>query len=205
MSPIRIILADDHPIFLQGLTQLLADFPDLEVVATARSGLELLARLAAHPCEVVILDLRMPQLDGLQATYRIRQEYPAVKIIMLTVEDHPHIARQALYGGASAYLFKSSSLQEVHLAIRKAMQNELYIGEELRESLQEQWSETELSERELEILGLLARGHTSNEIAQQLKISIMTVNTHRRNILKKAGVKNTAELVRLALRYGLVD
>lgn len=213
---IKVLLADDHAILRTGLRMLIGAADDLEVVGEAGDGEEAVARASQLRPDVVLMDISMPKLDGIQATEAIRRQHPAIKVLMLTMhEDDAYLFRTIQAGGAG-YVLKKAADAEVldairHVAgggafIRPAVATRLMQDYQARVDLGEEVdSYGRLTEREREILRLIAGGHTNTQIAQQLVISVRTVETHRANLMEKLGLQNRAELVKYALRKGLLD
>ena len=227
---IRVVLADDHDILRQGLKLLLNLQPEMQVVGEARTGREAL-RLAQelHP-DLVVLDITMPDMDGLQACLQIRQQVPMTQVLILTIHDSEDYFLEALRRGAAGYLLKKAAPTELHLAIEAVAQGgaflspglakvligrvmeqqtagtmpEVAMGEqELASNLTaEEWRV--LTPRELEVLKLVAEGYTNQQIADQLVISIKTVQAHRAHVMEKLGLQGITQLVRFAIRTGLL-
>ncbi len=207
---IRIVLADDHRLVLAGFKALLAELDFVEVLGEAANGKELLVllRRGLRP-DVVLVDYEMPLMNGLEAAAAIREEFLGVKVIMLTMMQDKSLIEAALAGGIQGFLFKNASLDELGLAIKKVAAGEPYFSGDVTLTLLQQQPEPPgtthgLSERELEILKLVAKGHTSTEIGRLLFISPRTVDTHRNNILQKLGVQGIAGLVEFAVKNKLV-
>jgi two-component system response regulator NreC len=204
---IRIVLADDHEVVRSGLRLVLEAESDLEVVAEA-SELESARRyVRGHRPAVLVLDLNMPGGSSLEAIPAIREESPETQIVVLTMQQEPAFARQALSNGALGYVLKEAAGEELVQAVRRAAAGESYLNPKLGARLAAQPSvrEDELSEREIEVLRLIALGHTNAEIAAQLYLSVRTVETHRAHIQQKLSLSTRAELVGYALDRGLVD
>jgi two-component system, NarL family, response regulator NreC len=204
---IRIILADDHEVVRSGLRLVLEAESDLEVVAEA-SDVEAARRyVRGHRPSVLVLDLNMPGGSSLEAIPAIREEAPETQIVVLTMQQEPAFARQALSNGALGYVLKEAAGEELVQAVRRAAAGESYLNPKLgaRLAAQPSVSEDDLSEREIEVLRLIALGHTNAEIASQLYLSVRTVETHRAHIQQKLRLSTRAELVGYALERGLVD
>jgi DNA-binding NarL/FixJ family response regulator len=219
---IRILLADDHDILRQGLKMLLGMQPDIEIVGEARTGREAV-RLARelHP-DVVVMDITMPDMDGLEACRRIRDETPESQVLMLTMHESEEYFLQALRQGAAGYLVKKAAPTELHMAIQATARGGAFLYPGLARALirsfvaqQEESSAPPkehppgqelrlLSPREMEVLKLVAEGHTNQEIADRLVISIKTVQAHRANVMEKLGLHNITQLVRFAIYAGLI-
>lgn len=217
MTRARVLLADDHALFREGLAGILAAQPDLEVVGEARDGFEAVVKAQALQPDLVLMDVQMPGMDGLEATRQIRQARPETVIVMLTVRDDDDKLFTALKYGAQGYLLKDIRAADMLALLRGALRGEaalsprmagLVLDEFRRLSRQapseEQESEAALTRREQEVLELAARGASDKEIAEALVISLYTVKSHMRNILGKLQVSSRQEAARLARRKGLV-
>lgn len=207
---IRVVIADDHRLVLAGFKALLEDLDFVEVLGEARNGKELLdlLRRGIRP-DVVLVDHEMPLMNGLEAAAAIRNEFFGVKIIMLTMLQDKALIENAIAAGIHGFLFKNASLDELGLAVKKVAGGEPYFSGDVTLTLmQKQTGQTGndfgLSEREMEILKLVAKGQTSVEIGRLLFISSRTVDTHRNNILQKLGVQGIAGLVEFAIKNKLV-
>ncbi|HVB75740.1 MAG TPA: response regulator transcription factor [Ktedonobacteraceae bacterium] len=222
----RVLLADDHDILRQGLKMLLDLQDGIEIVGEARTGREAVEQARALQPDVVVMDISMPDMDGLEACRRIRQELPAIQVLMLTMHESEEYFLHALRLGAAGYLVKKAAPTELSMAILSVASGGafLYPGlakvlirdfvantappsalPALREPVRDTISELRnLTPRELEVLKLVAEGHTNQEIADELVISIKTVQAHRANVMEKLGLHNITHLVRFALRAGLL-
>ena len=210
----RVILADDHLILRRGLALLLAAHPDVVLVAEVANGLEAISETERLRPDVVIMDLAMPRLDGIEATRVIRRKFPAVKVLMLTAFGDATAVSQAMAAGASGFVVKRSDMEEFVLALRLVMTGNTYFSRELAESLDVAEitqvaksygkSKTDLTPREHEVLQLIAEGHTMKSVGQLLSISPKTAEGHNSRIMTKVGAKNRADLVRFAIGAGLV-
>jgi two-component system response regulator NreC len=206
-QPIRVLLADDHPGMLASLRQLLDRELDVEIVGT-ECALESLTDdvLEQHP-DVLVLDLSLPGGSSLETIGRLREQAPQTEVVVLTMQDSPAIAQRALSVGASGYVTKDHADTELPEAIRAAVRGEQYVSPQVAarmEELHRALTGRALTPREVEVLRLIALGHTSVEIARKLRLSPRTVETHRAHIHKKLGLGTRAQLVGYALRRGLV-
>ncbi|GLZ12042.1 DNA-binding response regulator [Actinomadura sp. NBRC 104425] len=215
----RILLADDHALVRRGVRLILDGEPDLEVVAEAGDGAEAVALLKGTggqrvEADLAILDVAMPRMTGLQAARELSRRRPGLRILILTMHDNEQYLFEALKAGAAGYVLKSLADRDLIAACRAAMRGEpfLYPGAVstlirtyLEQARSGQAPDTVLSPREEEILKLVAEGHSSKEIADTLVISVKTVERHRANILAKLGMKDRLELVRYAIRTGLIE
>jgi len=205
---ISIVLADDHEIVRSGIRMVLEEQPDMQVVAEAGDG-EGAARYAlGHRPQILVLDLNMPGVSGLDAIPRIQEASPATAIIVLTMQSEPAFAREALQSGAKGYVIKQSAASELVGAIRAVIAGDTYInpslGARLAAEPAPEGPPDDLTPRETEILGLLALGYTNPEIADQLVLSVRTVETHRANVQRKIEASTRAELVAYAVANGLM-
>ena len=207
-APIRIVLADDHAVVRSGLRLLLDAEKDFEVVAEA-GDVESAARyVRGHHPAVLVLDLNMPGGSSLEAIPGIRESAPETQIVILTMQEEPAFARQALSAGAIGYVLKEAADDELVEAVRRAARGETYLNPRLgarRAAEPTVGAPDDLSEREVDVLRLIALGHTNAEIAEQLYLSVRTVETHRAHIQQKLRLTSRAELVRYALERGLVN
>lgn len=213
---IRILLADDHTIVRQGMASLLEQQADIQVVGEANNG-NVAVKLAVElKPDLVLLDIAMPLLNGIEASKRIRKELPDCKILILSMYSHEHYIHNLLETGMSGYLLKDSSGVEIIEAIRAAMNNELVmspsISKKIEASLLSPYKNSskeerykKLSNREREVFQLIAEGFAAKKIAEMLFISISTVKSHRAKIMNKLGVDSPTHLVRIAIKLGLVD
>lgn len=212
---IRVLLAEDHVMVRAGLQALLERAKDIKVVGEASNGQEAIELAVAHQPDVLILDIMMPRLNGIQAAEHIRNLKLGVKILFVSMYSDTGLVRQALQTGAKGYILKTSAGEELLQAIRTVAKGETYLGENippiaLENTLHPTTKQVNnplsaLSPREKEILQLIAEEHTSGEIAKILSISEKTVEKHRANMMEKLQVRNLAGLVRLAIKHGVID
>jgi two-component system response regulator NreC len=204
---IKIVLADDHAVVRSGLKMLLDAEPDLEVTAVAGDVQTMLRYARGHRPTVLILDLNMPGGSCLEAIPEVKRTSPETEVVVLTMQADPAFARQALAAGARAYVLKEAADSELVEAVRRAAARDTYLNPQLGARLAAEPAAgppDDLSERELEVLRLIALGHTNAEIAQQLYLSVRTVETHRAHIQQKLRRSSRSELVRYAFERGLV-
>ncbi|MDT7574086.1 MAG: two-component system, NarL family, response regulator NreC [Pseudonocardiales bacterium] len=207
-QPIRIVLADDHAMVRSGLRMLLEAEPGFEVVAEAGDVDSARRFVLGHHPSVLVLDLNMPGGSSLDAIPEIRAQSPNTDIVVLTMQEEPAFARQALAAGASGYVLKKAADSELVEAVRRAAAGEIYLNPALGARIAREpppGPPDDLSQREIEVLRLIALGHTNGEIAGQLFLSVRTVETHRAHIQQKLRASSRAELVRYALRRGLIN
>lgn len=204
---IRIVLADDHPVVRVGLKTLLDAEPGFEVVAEAATTADAARYVRGHHPQVLVLDLNMPGESGLDLIPRLRQDAPDTAIVVLTMQRDPAFARQALSSGAIGYVIKDAADGELVTAVRLAARGQSYLNPQMGALIATQpvnGRPGDLSQREVEILKLIAAGHTNPEIAAQLFLSVRTIEAHRSHIHQKLSLDTRAELVRFALAHRLV-
>jgi DNA-binding NarL/FixJ family response regulator len=209
---IQVIIADDHPIVRAGLRQILTEARDIAVAGEAGDGHMLLDQVRKHDFDVVLLDLTMPGMGGLDVLKQLKIEYPRLPVIILTVHPESQYALRILRAGASGYLTKDSAPDELIGAIRKVHRGGKYISVSLAEKIAfaldagtERKPHETLSDREYQVLCLLASGNTVTEIAEELSLSVKTISTYRARILEKMRMKNNAELIHYAIHSGLIE
>lgn len=217
MGKIKILLADDHQLFLDGLSALLGQIASVEIVAAVSDGAQLLEKLKGSEGDLVIVDLHMPVLGGLETTKMIRQLYPAVKVLGLTMDNEVDSIQDMLEAGASGYILKNTGKAELETAILQVMKGEVYLSQSLSNQLAqrlllkkkafvEETCELDmLTEREVEILKMVALENSNTEIAEKLYISPKTVETHRKNLMKKIGARNSLGIYKFALKHKLIS
>jgi two-component system, NarL family, response regulator NreC len=206
-AAIRIVIADDHAVVRSGLRLLLEAEPGFDVVAEAGDVDAARRYVRGHHPNVIVLDLNMPGGSSLDAIPALREEAPETQIVVLTMQEEPAFARQAMAAGAAGYVLKEAADAELVEAVRRAAAGETYLNPALGARIAREpppGSPDDLSEREVEVLRLIALGHTNAEIASQLYLSVRTVETHRSHIQQKLRVSSRAELVKYALQRGLV-
>jgi len=205
---INIIIADDHRIFIDGVKSLLDSQPDMKVVAIALNGNELLQVMKGTKADVILMDINMPELNGINATALIKKQYPETKVLVLSMYKTKEFSTALLHAGASGYLLKNTGLNELVNAIKMVHEGKKLVDDQLATVKEKPRDESEkytLSKREIEIIKLLAQGLTAPEIGEKIFISHYTVETHRKNLLNKLQLKNTAELIKYAAHLGLLD
>ena len=202
---IRILIADDHELFREGLRVVLDLRPDFEVVAEAANVAETIAAHARHQPDVTLLDLQMPDGTGIDALKIIRKAQPDVRVLMLTTYDGDEDIHRAMTAGASGYLLKSIPSKQLEAAVRAVIEGRQYLPPAVAERLAERAAFQTLTARELEILALIARGLSNKDVARVLAANEFTVKAHVRNILAKLGVETRTEAAILAVQRGLVQ
>jgi two-component system, NarL family, response regulator NreC len=213
---IRILIADDHTIVRQGLARLLEDQPGFQVVGEAFDGRMAIEKAVALKPDVIVMDIGMPLLNGIEAARRIRKLLPQSKILILSMYSQEHYIHELLETGISGYLLKESSGRDIINAIQAAMKGETFLSPSiskvlvdrylsLRKSSPKEDRYNQLSNREREIFQMIAEGHSTKNISNLLCVSLSTVKTHRRNIMEKLEVTGTAQLIHLGVSLGLVE
>jgi RNA polymerase sigma factor (sigma-70 family) len=221
MTPIQVLIADDHNLVRAGLRLLLENLAGVQVVAEAADGRETLQKIKAHQPDVVLMDIAMPGLNGLEVTARVSKEFPMVRVIILSMHANEEYVLQALRAGAAGYLLKDAAPAELELAVKSAASGETYLTPTVSKSIIEGYLQrtsaqaesggeetsslfARLTPRQREVLQLVAEGHSTKEIAQLLNVSVKTVETHRTQIMERLNIHDVAGLVRYAIRTGLV-
>ncbi len=202
--PIRLLLADDHPVVRRGLIAVLDDQQDMEVVAQASNGRDAIAQFRQHKPDVAILDLRMPEIKGVEAIATIRREFPNACIIMLTIYDTDEDIYQGLRAGARAYLLKDTPLEEIMEVIRAVCEGNRYIPNQISEKYITHSERPQLSERERQVLELLATGKNNKAIGESLGITEHTIRFHITNLITKLGAIDRTDALVIAMRRGLI-
>jgi len=212
---LRILLADDHQIVREGLRALIQEQEDMEVVAEAEDGRSAVRLGRELLPDVIIMDVSMPDLNGIEAARQVASELPGVKVIGLSIHSDRTLAEAMLRAGASGYLVKDCTIEELAAAIRGAVENQIYLSPRVAGAIIERYVHNQtaaessafrvLTPREREILQLLAEGNSTKEVGSRLYVSVKTVETHRQNIMKKLGLRSLADLVKYALREGLTS
>lgn len=213
---IRVLITDDHQIVLDSLSLLISTIPDMEVVGILNDSRKVLGFLDTHDIDILVTDLSMPYLTGVALTLQVREKFPALKILMLTVSEDAETIRQAFQAGISGYVMKKANRAELEKALTTVAKGEKYFSEAVMKELLSPAAvaATPLDEvprepiavtaRELEIIRLIAQELSTSEIAERLFISVGTVETHRHNILRKLGVKNSIGIIKYAVKHKLV-
>ncbi len=213
---VRILLADDHKLFRQGLRALIDKNDELNVVGEARNGREAIQMAAKSSPRVVIMDISMPDMNGIEATRRIAERNPSIKIIALSMHSNRRLVLEILKAGARGYLLKDCAFEELMTAIRTIMDGKIYLSPEISDTMIKDYIRNStqkkdgsvfsiLSSREQEVLQLLAEGRTAKQIAYKLDLSVKTIETHRQKIMNKLGIHSIAEMTKYAIREGLTS
>ena len=215
MSSVRLAIADDHQIFRQGLLACLRECDEIEVLIEAVNGLDLLDKMQSTPVDVVLMDIKMPQMDGMKATEALRQKYTDTQVLALSMFDDDQYILNMMRAGAAGYLLKNASPDEIIEAVTTVQSKGYYFNDRVSvalikklvhpEALPEHLTEEiDLNERETEVLTLICQEYTSAEIADKLCLSTRTVEGYRTRLFEKIGAKNTVGLVMYAIRHGLI-
>lgn len=209
---IEVLIVDDHALIREGVKKTLSGEPDMAVVGTADNVAELFKQLEQRLVTVVLLDITMPGESGLDALKELRQKYPRVPVLILTFHPEHRFAVRALKAGASGYITKESATEELVQAIRKVATGGRYVSAALAEQLADELADGSgtslhdtLSDREFQVMCLFAAGKNSREIAEQLSVSVNTVNTYRMRVLQKMKMQSDVELARYAVEHGLIE
>ncbi len=209
---IRVLIADDHAVVRQGLKQILGDTPTMLVAGEATNGQEVLAKVRAETWDVVVLDISMPDRNGLDVLKELKAERPKLPVLMLSMYPEDQYAMRALKAGASGYLAKDSAADELVRAIQRVVAGGRYVSPHLAEKLafeigadSSKLPHETLSDREFQVLRLIAAGKSAKDIAAELSLSVKTVSTYRARLLEKMGLGSNAELIHYAIQNRLVD
>jgi len=215
MKKIRILLVDDHTILRDGICSLLKEYPDMEVVGEAADGKNALNLVKELSPDMVIMDISMPDLNGIEATRKILADYPHIKVMALSMHYDKHFVSEIFKAGASGYLLKDCAFDEMAHAIRMIIDNKTYVNSQIAslvvESLMSDSPRSHnkhafslLTEREKEVLQLIAEGKSTKQIASNLNVSTKTIESHRRQVMGKLNIRNIADLTKYAIREGLI-
>ncbi len=216
ISTIRLAIADDHALFRRGLVSLFTNVPGIDLLYEANDGQDLVEKIAQEAPDVVLMDLQMPRMDGIKATQYIRQHFPEVKIVILSMHDEDNFVTRLMELGANGYLLKDADPEEVQLAIRTVAAEDYYYGPFLTRVMHRKMldksrrkesplfdAKANLTAREIEVLRLICEGHTTAQIADKVFLSDRTVEGHRNRIMEKIGAKNTAGMVVYAVKNNI--
>lgn len=208
-NPIRLMIADDHQVLLDGLVMMLNNSDKIDVVTTASNGMEVLEKLPEYDVDVLLMDIQMPELDGYETAKAVVEKHPKVKVITLSMHSERIYIERMYEAGVAGYLLKSAGKEKIVKAIEQVYSGESYFSSEVAVAMLSKSSSkktaitgSSLTKREKEILGLIASGMTNPEIAEKLFLSTDTIKTHRKNMMRKLNVNNTAALVKFALENG---
>lgn len=208
--PLRLIIADDHPLLVNGLIQVLQELDNVQVLEPALNGRQLIDRLHEAPADIALVDLNMPQMDGIATLKVLQKDFPALKVIVFTNYHQPKLVSEIKKLGAKGYLLKTSNSIIVKEAVMAVAGGKMYFGDEAAApSTPEQFEDVfikkyQITKREIEILRMIAQGYTTREIGESLYVSEFTINAHRRNICRKLNIYTPVALVNFAREHGLV-
>lgn len=210
----KVLIADDHQLFREGLVNLLSSAPDIEVIAEAEDGKDATEKAMKLKPDVILIDIGMPNMNGIEATRVLKKDLPDLKIIAVSMHSDRQFVKGILEAGADGYLLKNCTYRQLIDAIESVKSGKKYLSDDITEMIikgyldpgdSETETYTELSEREMEILKLYAEGKSTREISEKLFISVKTVGTHKQHILEKLGLKTNADLVKYAIKEGLIQ
>lgn len=213
LTALRVLLVEDHTLVRAGIRALLENLPGVEVVGEAGDGQEALRLIAQHQPDVVVMDIGMPKLNGLEAAARVARDYPKTRVIILSMHLNEEYVIRALHAGAAGYLLKDAGTAELELALQAVARGDTYLSPPVSKRVIADYVQRverlvdpleRLTPRQREILQLIAEGHTAKAMAQSLNISVKTVETHRAQLMERLDIHNVAGLVRYAMRRGLV-
>lgn len=215
---LNIGIAEDHQVMIDGLTALLEEFEDIRVTIKANNGKNLLEQLETHQPDVILMDINMPEMDGIEASSKVKEKYPGIAIIILSMFDHVKLIKECLKAGVDGYLLKETGIDELKEAIVNVSNGKTHFSKPVADKILLRKSKEKprkssfkqadlpitLTPREIEVLQLICEEYTSNEIAAELYISVNTIETHRRHLLNKTKSKNVAGLYRYAMQHNLL-
>ena len=211
---INILIADDHQLFREGLINLLADSSEIEIVAHAEDGKDAVEKAIIYNPDIVIMDIGMPVLTGIEATALLKSKRPNIKVIALSMHSDKHYVKSALEAGATGYLFKNCTYSQLIEAIETVNAGKKYLSEKITEVLIDDYLDKadsvdnaleNLTEREMDVLKHIAEGKSTREISEQLFVSVKTVGTHKQHILKKLNLKTNVDIIKYALKIGIIS
>jgi two-component system, NarL family, response regulator NreC len=209
-----VLIADDHQLFREGLVNLISSAPDVEVIGEAKDGREATEKAKKIKPDVVLIDIGMPEMNGIEATRMIKKDNPRVKVIAVSMHSDRQFVKGALESGADGYLLKNCTYRQLIDAIQSVISGKKYLSDDITEMVIQGYLDPEdsssdgqvdLSEREIEVLKLYAEGKSTREISEKLFISVKTVGTHKQHIFEKLGLKSNADMVKYAIKEGLIQ
>lgn len=208
---IRVLIADDHEMIRNGLSSLLRSEPDIHVVETAKNGREVLDICGKREIDVVLMDMMMPVMNGVAATAAVRESTPSTRVLAVTINDESRFIKEALHAGASGYILKHSTKDEIVKAIKDVHAGRQHFSSDVVAKISSEFAQGAkpagpmLTKKESDVLRLIALEYSNQEIADQLQCGIRTVDTHKRNLIKKLEVKNVVGLVKYAMKMGVIQ
>jgi DNA-binding NarL/FixJ family response regulator len=211
---IKVLIADDHQLFREGLVNLISSAPDIEVIAEAKDGKEATEKTKQLKPDVVLIDIGMPEMNGIEATRILKKQQSGVKVIAVSMHSDRQFVKGILEAGADGYLLKNCTYRQLIDAILSVVEGKKYLSDDITEMVIKGYldpaedvhdNQSELSEREKEILKLYAEGKSTREISEKLFISVKTVGTHKQHIFEKLGLKSNADMVKFAIKEGLIQ
>jgi DNA-binding NarL/FixJ family response regulator len=213
MAPVRVLLVDDHTLVRAGIRSLLDAMEGFSVVAEASDGREALALVRAHQPDIVVMDIAMKDLNGLETTVQIKRDFPGTRVIILSMHGTGDYVQQAIRAGASGYLMKDAATAELGIALQAVMRGEVYLSPAASKQVVESYmlrpgadkQAEQLTPRQREVLQMIAEGLSTKEIAYRMGVSVKTVETHRTQLMERLDIRDVAGLVRYAIRIGLVS
>jgi two-component system, NarL family, response regulator NreC len=210
---IKVLIADDHQLFREGLVNLITSAPDIEVIGEAKDGLEATKKAKKLKPDLILIDIGMPVMNGIEAARMIKKDDPQIKIIAVSMHSDRQFVKGVLEAGADGYLLKNCTYRQLMDAIQSVISGKKYLSDDITEMViqgyldpeDESESRTDLSEREIEVLKLYAEGKSTREISERLFISVKTVGTHKQHIFEKLGIKSNADMIKYAIKEGLIQ
>ena len=211
---IKVLIADDHQLFREGLVNLISSAPDIEVIAEAKDGKEATEKTKQLKPDVVLIDIGMPEMNGIEATRLLKKQQSGVKVIAVSMHSDRQFVKGILEAGADGYLLKNCTYRQLIDAIQSVVEGKKYLSDDITEMVIKGYldpaedvnnNQSELSEREMEILKLYAEGKSTREISEKLFISVKTVGTHKQHIFEKLGLRSNADMVKYAIKEGLIQ
>ena len=211
---IKVLIADDHQLFREGLINLLSSSKEIDIIAYADNGKDAYEKAVIYNPDIILMDISMPVMGGEEATRLVKKQMPAIKVIALTMHSDKHYIKTMLEAGVDGYLFKNCTYNQLIEAIKTVVAGKKYLSGDITETLIDDYlnketageiEESYLTEREMDVLKLYAEGKTTREISDKLFVSIKTVGTHRQHIMEKLDIKTTVEMIRYALKKGIIS
>jgi two-component system, NarL family, response regulator NreC len=210
---IKIVIADDHQLFREGLINLLSDSSEIEIIAHAEDGIDAVEKAVIYDPDIVIMDIGMPKISGVEATAQLKKKMPDIKVIALSMHSEKHYIKDMLEAGAKGYLFKNCTYAQLIDAIKTVYAGNKYLSNEITEVLIDDYLNnknekhgniSELTEREMQVLKLFAEGKSTRDISEELFVSVKTIGTHKQHILEKLNLKTTVDMIKFALKNGII-